>query len=180
MSLLSNTPIRVCDVVNRTSEAEEISPVGSTTGGGGIFSGVFKPERAKALLEPRIQTLFTAPIEQFSKHGVHERFEMVGVTYCRASKGVPDVCELAVFDAVEPNIRHRARLLRGARAGQLGAALLLDSIAQETNLPARWCHQALTRSLIVPDRTAFFTSSIVVMPPRAAPLHSSRVAAGVQ
>jgi hypothetical protein len=120
----------VCDVVNRTSETEEISPVGSTTGGGGVFSGVFKPERAKALLEPRIQTLFTAPIEQFSKHGIHERFEMVRVTYRRASKGVPDVGELAVFDAVEPNIRHPARLLRGTQAGSSARRLLLDSIAQ--------------------------------------------------
>ena len=88
------------------------SPIDIAGGRGGIFSGVFKPECAEALFQPRIQAFLTAPIEQFGKYRIHERFEMVRVTYGRAPKCVPDVGKFAVFDAVETNIGHPARLLR--------------------------------------------------------------------
>ena len=85
----------------------------------GIFPGVFKPERAEALFQPRIQAFFTAAIEQFGKDRIHQRFEMVRVAYGRASEGVPDIGELAVFDAVETNVGHPVRLLRSMSVRRL-------------------------------------------------------------
>jgi hypothetical protein len=94
---------------------ERLSPIDIAAGRFGIFFRVFKPERAESLFQPRIQAFLTAPIEQFGKYRIHERFEMVRVTYSGASKGIPDVGEFAVFNAVETNIGHPARLLRSLR-----------------------------------------------------------------
>ena len=55
---------------------------------------------------------------------------MVRVTHRCAAEGVPDVCEFAVFNAVEPNIGHCARLLRGSRTGSSALRRRLDSIVQ--------------------------------------------------
>ena len=104
---------------------ERPSPIEIAAGRFGIFSRVFKPERAESLFQPRIQAFLTAPIEQFGKYRIHERFEMVRVTYSGASKGIPDVGEFAVFDAVDTNIGHPARLLRSLRtiSARVGATL---------------------------------------------------------
>ena len=97
------------------------SPIDIAVGRGGILSRVFEPERAETLFQPRIQAFLTAPIEQFGKYGIHERFEMVRVAYGRSAKSVPNVGEFAVFDAVETNVGHLARLLRSMPTNRQGA-----------------------------------------------------------
>ena len=66
---------------------ERPSPIDIAAGRFGIFFRVFKPERAESLFQPRIQAFLTAPIEQFGKYRIHERFEMVRVTSQRRLQG---------------------------------------------------------------------------------------------
>src|SRR5262245_50793022 len=40
-----------------------------------IFAGVGEPERPEALLQPRIQPLFAAAVQQFLEHQVDERLK---------------------------------------------------------------------------------------------------------
>ena len=105
--------------------------VSSAPGRGRIFLRVLEPERAEALFQPWIQALLPATIEQLGEDRVHERLEMVRVANSRAAERVPDVGKFAVFDAVETNIGHPARVLRRARSASPRPAAMLDNIDQK-------------------------------------------------
>src|SRR6187401_3222173 len=82
------------------------SSAGRRAIGCGVFSGVDQSELTKALLEPRIQTFLAAAIDQLLEHAVDQRLKTIRVPDGGAAQCIPDVCELAVLDAVEADVAH--------------------------------------------------------------------------
>jgi hypothetical protein len=92
---------------------------------GGVLLGIRQAERPESFFEPRFEALVAA-CDQFAKTLVHKPLKVIGVTSGGTAERVPDIGELAIFQALESDVTHAVALCKMCAARRLSPSVALS------------------------------------------------------